>query len=94
VHEALAPGGVFVNAEQVAGPTAFLDARYADWHRDSSKALGASDDEWEAAEGRMRFDRCATVGNQLRWLREAGFADADCLFKDHRFAVLLARRAG
>ena len=28
------------------------------------------------------------------WLRDAGFADADCLFKDHGFAVLVARRSG
>jgi tRNA (cmo5U34)-methyltransferase len=42
----------------------------------------------------MHFDRWATVESQLAWLREAGFADADCLFKDHRFAVLVARRAG
>jgi tRNA (cmo5U34)-methyltransferase len=37
-------------------------------------------------------DRCATVEKQLGWLREAGFADADCLFKDHRFAVIVAVR--
>ena len=28
----------------------------------------------------------------MTWLRAAGFGDADCLFRDHRFAVLVARR--
>jgi tRNA (cmo5U34)-methyltransferase len=41
----------------------------------------------------MAHDRCSPVGDQLRWMREAGFADADCLFKDHNFAVLAGRRA-
>jgi tRNA (cmo5U34)-methyltransferase len=40
----------------------------------------------------MRSDRLATVQEQLGWLRAAGFADVDCLFKDHRFAVMFARR--
>jgi hypothetical protein len=34
---------------------------------------------------------CASVEAQLAWLRDAGFADADCLFQDHRFAVLVGR---
>jgi tRNA (cmo5U34)-methyltransferase len=90
VRTGLRPGGVFVNAEQVAGPTPYFDALYAAWHERRARAAGADDAEWAAAEGRMAFDRCATVEDQLAWLREAGFADADCLLKDHRFAVLVA----
>ena len=41
----------------------------------------------------MAYDRRSDVGSQLAWLREAGFEDADCVFKDVRFAVLVARRA-
>ena len=94
VHRDLAPGGVFVNAEQAAGPTALFDDLYADWHRRRSIELGTSLEDWDGAVERMRMDRCASVERQLSWLRDAGFADADCLFKDHRFAVLVARRAG
>jgi tRNA (cmo5U34)-methyltransferase len=54
--------------------------------------LGTTAEEWAAAEERMAHDRCSDVESQLRWLREAGFDAADCLFKDHRFAVLVARR--
>jgi tRNA (cmo5U34)-methyltransferase len=91
VHEALSPGGVFVNAEQVAGPSAFFDDHYRRWHERESKARGATPQEWDAAVDRMRHDRCASVEAQLAWLRDAGFADADCLFQDHRFAVLVGR---
>jgi tRNA (cmo5U34)-methyltransferase len=92
VHAALTPGGMFVNAEQVAGPTPVLDARYRAWHAARAAALGASADEWAGAVERMRHDRCSTVEDQLTWLRAAGFA-ADCLFKDHCFAVLIGLRA-
>jgi tRNA (cmo5U34)-methyltransferase len=93
VHDAVAPGGLFVNAEQVAGPSPLFDDLYARWHEREARALGASEADWAGAEQRMAHDRTADVESQLGWLREAGFADADCLFKDHRFAVMVARRA-
>jgi tRNA (cmo5U34)-methyltransferase len=94
VHDGLSPGGIFVNAEQVTGPTPWLSGVYARHHEQAARALGATDAEWAGAVERMRHDRCASVEQQLAWLREAGFADADCLFRDHGFAVLVARRPG
>ena len=94
VHAALAPGGVFVNAEQVAAPSGLLDDAYRAWHARRARELGATEAQWAASLERMKADRWATVERQLGWLRDAGFADADCLFKDHGFAVLVARRAG
>jgi tRNA (cmo5U34)-methyltransferase len=85
VRRVLKPGGVFVNAEQVAGATPYFEACNEAWHR---RGVPASD--WAAALDRMKHDRCATVEDQLSWLREAGFADADCVFKHHRFAVFVA----
>jgi tRNA (cmo5U34)-methyltransferase len=91
VAGALRPGGVFVNAEQVAGPTPGFTALYEVWHEANARARGSDDAEWAGALERMSFDCCASVEDQLAWLRAAGFAEADCLFKDHRFAVLVAR---
>jgi tRNA (cmo5U34)-methyltransferase len=92
VRDGLSPGGVFVNAEQVAAPTPWLEALYRARHEHAARALGATDAEWSDSLERQAHDRCSTVEQQLQWLREAGFADADCLFKEHRFAVLVARR--
>jgi tRNA (cmo5U34)-methyltransferase len=92
VAAVLRPGGVFVNAEQVLGPTAELDARYRARHEDQARALGSNDEEWEAALVRMAPDRCATTDDQLAWLRDAGFVNADCWYKAGRFAVLAACR--
>jgi tRNA (cmo5U34)-methyltransferase len=92
VHDALSPGGVFVNAEQVRSPSASLERAVADWHEQQARRLGASDAEWADARERMCADRLATNGDQLEWLSAAGFTDVDCPFKDHCFAVLVARR--
>jgi tRNA (cmo5U34)-methyltransferase len=94
VRDALPPGGVFVNAEQVAGPHPCFDRLYHAWHEASARAAGTDDAEWASYLERKRHDRPADAEHQLRWLREAGFDAADCLFKDHRFAVLVARRKG
>jgi tRNA (cmo5U34)-methyltransferase len=87
-YEALSPGGIFVNAEQVAGPSPRFDAHYRAWHEAAARAAGATAQEWDAAVQRMRHDDCASVDDQLAWMRAAGF-DADCLFHDRRFAVLV-----
>jgi tRNA (cmo5U34)-methyltransferase len=41
----------------------------------------------------MRVDHNASMEQQLQWLTASGYADVDCLFKDHRLAVLFARKA-
>ncbi|MEZ5076938.1 MAG: class I SAM-dependent methyltransferase [Solirubrobacterales bacterium] len=92
IHAELREGGVFVNAEQVSGPGDLFTAYYEAWHERRARQAGSDDAEWEGAVERMSFDRCADLEAQLRWLRGAGFDDVDCLFKDHRFAVLVARR--
>ena len=93
IHEALRAGGVFVNAEHVAAPSPELERHYENWHERSSFELGTSPAEWKGAQDRMSHDRRTDTVSQLRWLEEAGFVEADCLFKSYGFAVLLARRA-
>jgi tRNA (cmo5U34)-methyltransferase len=90
VHEILRPGGVFVNAEQVLGPTPELAELYVQKWQRMCRELGASDDELAASVQRRRHDRCADVESQLQWLRAAGFASADCLYKYWEEAVLVA----
>ena len=92
VFEALRPAGLFINAEQVLGPTPAAEARYRRlW---DSQVLGSGVDrlEYERAVDRMRHDRCATLADQLEWMRAAGFAEVDCAFKQWRFAVYFGTR--
>jgi tRNA (cmo5U34)-methyltransferase len=90
VFEILRPGGIFVNAEQTAGPTPALADLYRQRWAADAHAQGASNAEIEAARQRRLHDRCAPVEAQLSWLREAGFATADCTYKHWETATLVA----
>lgn len=92
VFEALRPMGLFVNAEQVLGPTAAAEARYRRLWDEQVLGSGVDRGEYERAVERMSHDRCATLGDQLEWLREAGFTEVDCAFKQWRFAVYFGTR--
>lgn len=92
IFEVLRPGGVFVNAEQVAGPTPELDRRYERVWLAQITALGSGPEEIEAARKRMSYDRPAPVAAQCDWLAAAGFVDVDCFFKSWRFAVFAGHR--
>ena len=92
IFAALRPGGVFVNAEQVAGPTPALDEFYKKLWLQQVREAGATPDQIADSLYRQQDDRCASVEDQLEWMRAAGFHDADCWFKDNRFAVLAGSR--
>ena len=88
IYAALGSGGRFINADQVAGPTAKLDERYKALWLEQVRQAGATPEQIEASLYRQREDRCAPVETQLQWLREAGFSDADCWYKEGRMAVM------
>ncbi len=92
VHDLLAPGGAFVNAEQVIAPTPWLQARGRKMWREACRAAGASEVEIAHAERRMEHDRCSEVRSQLEWMGAAGLQDCDCLFQHLHFAVLAGWR--
>jgi tRNA (cmo5U34)-methyltransferase len=93
LHAALRPGGVFINADQVAGPTPEVEVRYKQLWLQQVRAAGATDQQIADSLFRQQADRCASVEDQLAWMRVAGFADADCWYKEARFAVLSGSRA-
>ena len=87
IHGALNDGGVFVNAEQFRGSTPERHRfHYQRWVT-RVRELGMDERDLAVALGRMKLDRAATLEDQLEWLREAGFHDIDCAYKNLIFAV-------
>lgn len=88
----LAGGGLFIDVEQVLGPTLAAQARYERrWQRDA-QAKGAGEAEVSHARALGRTYSPATLDDHLAWLRDAGFTDVDCAFKAWRYAVFSARK--
>jgi len=92
VYEALAGGGLFVNADQVQGETPEEERRYQEWWLGRVREAGVSEEDLAAALARMRADRNATLAAQLGWLEDAGFGEVGCSYKNHRFAVYNGRK--
>jgi tRNA (cmo5U34)-methyltransferase len=89
---ALTPGGIFLNAEQVSGRSPRLQSLFESVHLDRARTLGSSEAEIAGAVQRMTHDHCTPVAEQLAWLTELGFDDAECFFRSFRFAVFGAWR--
>ncbi len=89
---ALAPGGVFVNADNVTAEDPAVQARdRAAWVA-AIRASGLGEAELAAAMERTKVDILAPLAAQLAWLRAAGFAEVDCSYKWRLFAVFSGRR--
>lgn len=84
--------GVFINADQVLGPTPFLESLYKnDWAAKIERS-GLTEEEVSAGYERAKLDKMSTLADQLKWLREAGFKDVDCVYKYYNFVVLYGRK--
>jgi tRNA (cmo5U34)-methyltransferase len=87
IHGALNDDGVFVNAEQFRCATPERHKFHHERWITRVRELGVDDRDLAAALERMKFDRAATLEEQLEWMREAGFRDIDCAYKNLIFAV-------
>jgi tRNA (cmo5U34)-methyltransferase len=92
IHRALLPGGVFVNAEQVAGPTESMERFYVERWLSAARAAGLEEKEVDAAKQRMALDKHVTAELQMGWLKDAGFEEVDLWFKYGRMAVYSGRK--
>lgn len=94
----LEPGGVFLNIEHVASPSAWIEEIWDERMIDALAAFSGRDRREVGAEYHARPDKAANilapVEVQCEWLREIGFSDVDCYLKIFELAVFGGRRNG
>ena len=91
VYKVLRKGGVFINIDQVRGETAYLRDLYRDHWLAQVKRLGASDEHIrESIDRRKTYDQDALLADQIQWLKEAGFVNVDCVYKNYFMGVFFA----
>lgn len=96
----LEEGGYFINADVVLPPSEGLQTWYFKRWRDSMQQMmdraGVADEAPEEVIRRYldpeSMNRPDTLGDQLAALKEAGFRDVDCYFKDGIFTVFGGRK--
>lgn len=89
---ALAPGGVFVNADNVCAEDPAAQVLHRAAWIEAIRATGISEAELEAALERTKVDVLAPLGAQLGWLREAGLERVGLFYAWHHFAVFAGSR--
>lgn len=101
IFDLLAPGGMFINIEHVASPTAWIESISDELMIDSlflfhTQQAGGKTRDQVAAEYVHRPDKAANilapVEVQCEWLRAHGYEDVDCYFKVFELAVFGGRR--
>ncbi|MEJ2563953.1 MAG: class I SAM-dependent methyltransferase [Anaerolineales bacterium] len=95
VYAALREGGMFINVDQVKGPTPNLQEFY--WSRwlTMVRARGAQEGRIrESIVRRKAYDQDALLTDQLKWLADAGFVDVDCVYKNTFVGVFSAVKSG
>jgi tRNA (cmo5U34)-methyltransferase len=92
IFTALRPGGLFINADHIAGPTPELEETYQLRWLAGVRADGASEQQIADSLFRQQEDRRTPVAVQLMWLHEAGFTNVDCWYKHSSFAVMSGTR--
>ena len=92
IFTALRPGGLFINADHIAGPTSELEETYQLRWLSEVRANGATEQQIADSLFRQQEDRRTPVATQLAWLRAAGFTNVDCWYKHSSFAVISGTR--
>jgi tRNA (cmo5U34)-methyltransferase len=93
VYTALQEDGTFVNVDQIKGETEYLQNLYWElWLRYVRASDAPEEQIRESIERRTTYDRDALLADQLRWLREAGFVNVDCVYRHTFVGVFLAMK--
>lgn len=93
VHNALEPGGLFINADLVQGENAVAEKICAHTWLRKVRENGISEAALDAAFLRMKEDRMSPLSNQLTWLSQAGFIDVTTWYRYYSFVVYSATKS-
>lgn len=93
IFSTLRPRGMFINVDQIKGPSPHMQELYwSNWLK-AVQQMGATEDEIRnSVQRRKKFDRDALLVDQLQWLASAGFVDVDCVYKNWFVGVFVAAK--
>ncbi|WP_347553017.1 class I SAM-dependent methyltransferase (plasmid) [Pseudalkalibacillus hwajinpoensis] len=91
IYRVLTPGGIFINIEHTASASSQIEKLHDELFIDHITVLNKRNRQEVATEYYARPDKedniLEPVYNQVNWLKEIGFKNADCYFKWMELAV-------
>lgn len=92
-YTALSNKGMFINVDQIRGPTPSLQELYWTKWLEKVREKGAAEEKIsESIQRRRTYDKDALLTEQLQWLKDAGFANVDCIYKNYFIGVFVATK--
>jgi tRNA (cmo5U34)-methyltransferase len=93
IHAVLRKPGAFINIDQIKGETGYIQDLYWNHYLEQVRRVEPSEERiQESIDRRTKYDREASLGDQLRWLTEAGFVNVDCVYKNYFVGVFMAMK--
>ncbi len=93
IYKCLRKGGVFINVDQIKGPTKPLRELYWSNWLDHVRGQDASEEQIRASMDRRKaYDKDDLLIDQLRWLEKAGFSQVDLIYKHYFMGVFYAQK--
>jgi tRNA (cmo5U34)-methyltransferase len=94
IHAALGDGGVFVNADEVAGETdPAHQENLASWDAFLLSGPLGEEGAHTIMERREQLDRMEKLSVQLGWLQETGFSGVEAVYRNGCFVVFRGKKA-
>ncbi|MDI6725264.1 MAG: methyltransferase domain-containing protein [Methanobacterium sp.] len=91
-YDSLNHEGIFLNADQVIGPTPDVDKSYQENWMQKIEENNFTGPEKDTAMERMKFDNPATLEDNLKWLNDCGFKDVDVYYKYYNFCIFYGKK--
>jgi tRNA (cmo5U34)-methyltransferase len=93
IYKMLNLSGVFINIDQIRGETeAIRDLYWIHWLEQVRKSGASETQIQESIQRRTMFDKDALLSDQLLWMKNAGFTDVDCVYKNFFVGVFYGRK--
>ena len=93
IYDVLRKPGLFINIDQIRGETTYLQDMYWKHWLEQVRRVEPSEERIQASiERRTTYDRDTLLSEQLQWLKDAGFANVDCVYKNYFVGVFLAMK--
>ena len=91
IRSALSESGLFVNYDQFCCENPEMNEKIERHWISGIKSSGISESEYNRWLERKKLDRECSICQELSWLKDAGFSNADCIYSSGKFAVIVAK---
>jgi tRNA (cmo5U34)-methyltransferase len=93
IFQILNKDGMFINIDQVKGETKALQELYwTHWLEQVNRSDATPDQIRDSIYRRQTYDRDALLADQLSWLKNAGFVNVDCVYKNFFVGVFMGMK--